>query len=93
MRKTISAILILAMLLPTALSFGGCAIMTKGSAYCERFLERIVAGEYSEAWEMLPDTIKKVDPNEVRATPTPTPTPVPTATPVPDEDGEDREDQ
>lgn len=44
------------MVLPLVLS--GCSVITKGSDYCIRFLDNIIAGEYDEAYDMLAESIK-----------------------------------
>ncbi|MBQ2770503.1 MAG: hypothetical protein IJF41_04635 [Clostridia bacterium] len=85
MKRILSLCLILAMVLPLGLSFAGCSVVSSGSDFCIRFLEHIVAGEFGDAYDMLPESTKKEDPNEKKVTPTPTPTPTPTATPEEEE--------
>ena len=76
-----------AMCLTAFTGLTGCSVLSKGSDYCESFLKHIIAGEYSEAYDMIADSVKKDDPEgdkELKATPTPTASP--TAEPTPDDD-------
>ncbi len=57
MKRFLAFLIATAMLSVTILSTG-CAIVTRGSDYCYRFLDYICAGSFDKAYEMLADSIK-----------------------------------
>ena len=81
MKRTLTLLLVLATVLSPLLS--GCAVLSSGSEYCLRFLDLIQAGDYSRAYDMIDESIKKADDPEVTVIPDPTPTPDPDATDTP----------
>lgn len=65
--KRIWAMLMVVMTLATTFLSTGCAMTTRGSDYCYRFLDYINAGEFDKAYEMLADSIKAPETEEERA--------------------------
>lgn len=81
MKRTIA--LLLALITAVLPLVSGCAVLSSGSEYCLRFLDLIQAGDYSRAYDMLAENIKKEDDPDVTIIPDPTPTPDPNATATP----------
>ena len=65
MKRIIAILLVIASLGVTILS-GGCAIVTRGSEYCYRFLDYISTSSFDKAYEMLADSIKAPESEEER---------------------------
>ncbi|HWP22003.1 MAG TPA: hypothetical protein VN417_04585, partial [Candidatus Cryosericum sp.] len=65
MKRIIAIVLVIASLGVTMLS-GGCAIVTRGSEYCYRFLDYISSSSFDKAYEMLADSIKAPESEEER---------------------------
>ncbi len=101
MKRCIALLLALATLAPLV---SGCAVVTRGSDYCYKFLEHIVAYEFDEAFDMIAEATKIPDSVLSRAekralrqaekeAANGTPSPEPTTAPLPtDEAGELRND-
>ena len=65
MKRIFALIIAIAMLSGTILSTG-CAIVTRGSDYCYRFLDYIRDSQFDKAYEMLADSIKAPETEEER---------------------------
>lgn len=83
MKRTVALLLALMTALLPLLS--GCAMISSGGDYCQRFLNLIQAGEYSQAYDMVSQSVKKADAPDVTVIPDATPTPEPGATATPTE--------
>lgn len=66
MKRWIAILLSLLFFAGTLSGFSGCAVSTRGSDYCYRFLDNIVAGEYAKAYDMIAESIKAPETEEER---------------------------
>ena len=87
MKRLVALTLSAAMLLSAL--FTGCNIITSGSAYCYRFIDHIIAGEFDAAYDMIAESIRRP---EAKAGVTATPMAIPSDTPEMEED-ENRSEQ
>ncbi len=67
MKRLIALLMTLTCLAGTLAGFSGCAVSTRGSDYCYKFLDYIVAGEYEKAYDMIADSAKAPETEEERA--------------------------
>ena len=65
MKKVLAMLLVVMMLGGSALS-AGCSVVTRGSNYCEMFLDHIAKNEFEAAYEMIADSIKAPETAEER---------------------------
>ena len=64
--KRLLAILLVIMTAASAVLTSGCSVVTRGSDYCEMFLDHIVKNEFEAAYEMIADSIKAPETAEER---------------------------
>ena len=87
MKRTVAALLILAMLLPIAVLTGCGPDRGQGSVVCVQFINYLANEDYDSAYNLIADDLKKEEPPKATKGPTPGPgeTPAPTAalTPAP----------
>lgn len=66
MKRWIAMLLALMCVAGTLSGFAGCAVSTRGSDYCYRFLDNIVAADYARAYDMIAESIKAPETEEER---------------------------
>ena len=84
MKRTVAALLILAMLLPIAVLTGCGPDRGQGSVVCVQFINYLANEDYDSAYNLIADDLKKEEPPKATKAPTPGPgeTPAPTAAPT-----------
>ena len=81
MKRTLAALLILAMLLPLVLT--GCGPdRGQGSVVCRQFIQYLAEQNFDAAYELIAADLKKAEPEQTAA-PTKAPTPGPGETAIP----------